>query len=209
MRASEPGSTASGRGCGLSMPESFGSYDPATCSWRTSQLSLLGGLSEFLETWPRAGMTRNGTAYRQPPSAPLTSVTASSLWPTPDTAQGRPPADPAALKWTGRSAYKNGQKVQIRLEAAVRWWPTPVRQDAIGARNATSARTKGADSTHHSGTTLTDALILAGDLSLEQRPSGGNRVAGGALNPTWVEWLMGFPIGWTDLGGSETPSSPK
>jgi hypothetical protein len=22
---------------------------------------------------------------------------------------------------------------------------------------------------------------------------------GGSLNPTWVEWLMGFPIGWTDL----------
>jgi hypothetical protein len=23
--------------------------------------------------------------------------------------------------------------------------------------------------------------------------------AGGQLNPTWVEWLMGFPTGWTDL----------
>jgi DNA (cytosine-5)-methyltransferase 1 len=22
---------------------------------------------------------------------------------------------------------------------------------------------------------------------------------GGKLNPTWVEWLMGFPTGWTDL----------
>ena len=28
---------------------------------------------------------------------------------------------------------------------------------------------------------------------------------GGQLNPMWVEWLMGFPIGWTDLGDSETP----
>ena len=27
---------------------------------------------------------------------------------------------------------------------------------------------------------------------------------GGQLNPTWVEWLMGFPIGWTDLNASET-----
>jgi hypothetical protein len=25
--------------------------------------------------------------------------------------------------------------------------------------------------------------------------------AGGKLNPTWVEWLMGFPPGWTDLEG--------
>ena len=24
-------------------------------------------------------------------------------------------------------------------------------------------------------------------------------VAGGPLNPTWVEWLMGCPIGWTAL----------
>jgi hypothetical protein len=23
--------------------------------------------------------------------------------------------------------------------------------------------------------------------------------AAGNLNPTWVEWLMGFPIGWTEL----------
>lgn len=27
----------------------------------------------------------------------------------------------------------------------------------------------------------------------------------GYLNPAWVEWLMGFPIGWTDLNASETP----
>ena len=28
---------------------------------------------------------------------------------------------------------------------------------------------------------------------------------GGQVNPVWVEWLMGFPIGWTDLNVSETP----
>jgi hypothetical protein len=27
----------------------------------------------------------------------------------------------------------------------------------------------------------------------------------GSLNPTWVEWLMGYPSGWTDLEDSETP----
>jgi hypothetical protein len=29
----------------------------------------------------------------------------------------------------------------------------------------------------------------------------------GTLNPTWVEWLMAFPIGWTDLNHSVTQSS--
>ena len=27
---------------------------------------------------------------------------------------------------------------------------------------------------------------------------------GGKLNPGWVEWLHGFPIGWTDCAVSET-----
>lgn len=32
---------------------------------------------------------------------------------------------------------------------------------------------------------------------------------GGPLNPPWVEWLMGFPLGWTDCADSATPSSRK
>jgi hypothetical protein len=36
-----------------------------------------------------------------------------------------------------------------------------------------------------------------------------NAVDGGSLNPTWVEWLMGFPLGWTALDALETPSSRK
>lgn len=27
----------------------------------------------------------------------------------------------------------------------------------------------------------------------------------GNLNPEWTEWLMGFPVGWTELNASETP----
>ena len=26
----------------------------------------------------------------------------------------------------------------------------------------------------------------------------------GRLNPEWVEWLMGYPIGWTELNVLET-----
>ena len=36
------------------------------------------------------------------------------------------------------------------------------------------------------------------------RANNLNDQIGGQLNPTWVEWLMGFPIGWTDLNASET-----
>jgi hypothetical protein len=35
----------------------------------------------------------------------------------------------------------------------------------------------------------------------KQWPEGSNvnGVTGGPLNPMWVEWLMGWPLGWTDL----------
>ena len=29
-------------------------------------------------------------------------------------------------------------------------------------------------------------------------------VVGGSLNPTWVEWLMGWPLGWTDCAALAT-----
>jgi len=28
---------------------------------------------------------------------------------------------------------------------------------------------------------------------------GMDQTSTGQLNPTWVEWLMGWPLGWTDL----------
>jgi hypothetical protein len=31
-----------------------------------------------------------------------------------------------------------------------------------------------------------------------------NVVVGGNMNPAWVEWLMGWPLGWTDLHVSAT-----
>ena len=43
----------------------------------------------------------------------------------------------------------------------------------------------------------------AGDSKEEERRkmTAGN---GGALNPTWVEWLMGWPLGWTVLDAAAT-----
>jgi hypothetical protein len=29
----------------------------------------------------------------------------------------------------------------------------------------------------------------------------------GSLNPDWVEWLMGMPIGWTNLTSQESPQA--
>jgi hypothetical protein len=50
--------------------------------------------------------------------------------------------------------------------------------------------------------------------SLQKQVDNGHqmtlgRAAGGALNPTWVEWLMGWPLGWTDLKPLETDKFQK
>ena len=68
---------------GLNTLDLFASFDPATSSWRTSQHSLEGGLTESLETWPRSGLMRSGIAYRLPPLVPLHFVTDYGLRPTP------------------------------------------------------------------------------------------------------------------------------
>jgi hypothetical protein len=60
----------------------FAWLDLASGSWRTWQRCLHGGWELFSETWPRSGMTRNGIAFRRPPSVPLTEETGCSLLPT-------------------------------------------------------------------------------------------------------------------------------
>ena len=66
----------------------------------------------------------------------------------------------------------NGEnRHSIKLIQAVKLLPTPVAHDAKG--------TSPADYKRH-----TPPLAC---------------LAGGSLNPNWIEWLMGFPTGWTDL----------
>jgi len=62
--------------------EPFAWYDRNTQSWRTWQRCLDGEWEPFLGTWPRAGMTRNGIAYRRRPLVPNTKEKESLLLPT-------------------------------------------------------------------------------------------------------------------------------
>ena len=133
-----PTSAISGR----TSPDSFASLDPDG-SWRKtcqgySQVTLDGSLERFSETWPRAGMTRNGIAYRLPPSAPLTGETASGLWPTPEASNattGQIWGKDDRLYWTGekpRRVVRSGVHASLGLArlVQVQMWPTPCTTDA-------------------------------------------------------------------------------
>ena len=96
-------------------------------------------------------------------------------WPTPSAGkitQSGELVNSDGTPWDGVSkpySAKTMKPVQTALTDAVVRWPTPVAQDAAGARNATARRPNG-NGKHHSGVTMTDALILNGDM--EMPPTG-------------------------------------
>ena len=123
---------------------------------------------------------------------------AQRLWRTPDNMAGGSnlPGIKKALD-EGHLKRPSGQQIQIRLEDQVReerLWPTPAAHEG---RLGYQRRDTGKKGTQKS---LTTKVI---------DKEGGREKTTGQLNPTWVEWLMGYPIGWTDLNVSETASSHK
>jgi hypothetical protein len=92
------GSTANAAGCGQSLLGSFGRYDHDSRGWKTHQHSLLGGLDEFSETWPRWGLMRNGECWER------------EMWEvhTNGTESGFSHPTPTTRDWKGAS---NGQRL--------------------------------------------------------------------------------------------------
>jgi len=66
----ETGLTEQDLDCGKKCGESLAKYDQDSSSWRTAQCSLFGGLSEYLETWPRWGTTVHGELFQVATSVP-------------------------------------------------------------------------------------------------------------------------------------------
>jgi DNA (cytosine-5)-methyltransferase 1 len=104
-----------------------------------------------------------------------------AMWPTPTTQEVEHPN--ATWNDKGRRVSPNGNSHSMGLADAVRMWPTPTYGKLAGGTG---------------GMQQIEAKYLAGEISAEERRAmrAGN---GGKLNPMWVEWLMGFPTGWTDL----------
>jgi hypothetical protein len=145
-------------------------FDRESSSWKTSQQSLETGTELFSETWPRSGMTLDGFAYELPTAGHLISETDGGSWPTPGAQDKK---QRGTMKSTARRIALGKQ---IGLEAAVKFFPTPTRRDFKSDSCSPEYRAK------------RDAMTIGKTLPW---------VIGGNLNPTWVEWLMAWPLGWT------------
>ena len=112
------------------------------------------------------------------------------LWPTPSASDcGRTAINPHTTKnGTIRHIGKTGKQSYARLDAVAALFPTPKARDARDTTRLPPSR-----------------IADRNKDSLVQRVGREIKEECGQLNPTWVEWLMGFPIGWTDLDASEMP----
>jgi hypothetical protein len=199
-------------GCGEKWRGSFVKYDPDSSLWRTHQCSLLGDLDEFLETWPQWGLMRDGECWEQQMLAQTIRGTESGLsqkWATPAAYEDRTTVDQfqQRMKTQKRTVEGAELSMQVRMNIAG-LWPTPT---------AYMSKETNAPSEHNRNTpTLTAQVnwptprtagmcggtgswdLLKKNTTIEEaRAMGAGN--GGKLNPTWVEWLMGWPLEWTDL----------
>lgn len=191
----ESASLARDQVCGPTWRASLAKYDPISCSWKTAQLSLLGDSESSSVIWPRSGMTAAGQCWELPMLEPITSATGSGLWPT-----------PLANSHTGAGHGPN-KTGSPNLQTAVKAWPTPTSSLGTNGGRVTPRKAR-------EGGTLIEALSArtfatptardwksgkASQTTMERNSRPLSEQIGGLLNPVWVEWLMGWPLGWTDL----------
>lgn len=206
--ASERGSAILRLRCGEKWPESSASFDPGSSCWRMSQTSLLSSEAElgarYSATWPRSAMWADGTVYPLPPLVPRTSAIGSSaLLPTPTSherthtprqvASGRQLANELALLPTPRTSDQNGPGLHgqggMDLRTAMQLLPTPHGMPKEG-----QARRPGP-----TGNELGRAItLMSGGEGTSQPSDGGSDSTAPRLNPSFVEWMIGAPQGWSD-----------
>ncbi len=120
------------------------------------------------------------------------------LWATPNTMDHLPQRSPEALHrlaTTHRKGRTRPSNLREQVDQATSiMWPTPSatprgpHTGAIAGQVAPDGKSRVSAKGTKWGATLETAVII----------QEGTQISG-QLNPMWVEWLMGFPIGWTDL----------
>lgn len=193
---------------GLKWCDAFPQSGPLGSLVRMCLGSSIWGSSKCYLTWRPLVIKRKFLGFRLVQSMPRTSGSVSGLW------VGTPTIGDA-VGTTGRSE-KFKSKTASTLEAAI-IWPTPRANDAEkrgqianDPRNGLPAAVLWPTMTANTAKNTSDGInfqkraekkYLDGVIAMSE--------GSGRLNPAWVEWLMGYPIGWTDLEDSATPSSRK
>lgn len=183
--------------CGRQQSSAFASYDQDSQSWRMSQGWLLADISApSWETWPRAGMTQNGAFYPQAKWERRTNEIDCGLHvPTPRSREA------------GDYQYSRGDhsKPTPTLSGFVKSFPTPTVDDANNVSRKSGAFQSLTRVIMYPTPTVNDSknvTLPPSQIKHDNLPRHLLRdgaPSGSKLNPTWVEWLMGWVPGWTSL----------
>jgi len=172
------------------LSESPGYVDLNTLSLKTWQISLVEptGSDMSSDDLPKSGTMRNGKLYERQTLVRPTEEQESGLWPTPR-------ANPAmASTITPENCHDPKRFPNLETEVGRRMWPTPAASD-------------NRDSGHMDNPAVKRRVEKGKQIGLTTAVKPHKMK--GALNPEWVEPLMGFPVGWTELGKKESPESPQ
>lgn len=172
------------------------------------------GLQTAVKAWPTPTATLGTKGGRITPrkgsegGTLIEAVSARTTWPTPRANDG------------GKRGNFDLTNPRNGLAAAAKLWPTPQAQDAKqnGPRLNSAAVMLGQAVIFPESIAERERETIPtpcstdwkGSMKDGQRrgqltdPAHGVIPPGGALNPTWVEWLMGWPLGWTDCAVSAT-----
>jgi hypothetical protein len=207
--------------CGPSPGASSSSPAPGGCSSKTSAgCSPAAARSAFTETFNAwASRLRAASSERRRSARRMSeSVCSSSAWPTPNASDGdkapnhfsRGPSNPslpsAAKTWATPRASdgeKGGPNQSfgaggVPLVAQASKWSTPSVADVTGGRTSRSGDRKNELLLNSQAKSLSSLQDLATN-SVGGLPSTDRRT----LNPLFVEWLMGWPPGWTLAGWTD------
>lgn len=185
-------------GYGRKCSESFAKFDLVMCSWRIPHFLPGVESTEFSGTWPRWGMMQLGECWELMMSELPTSGSESGFLPTPVASSG------SGNRSLGSSKFRPSLIEMARKNM----WPTPTVTGNNNRKGASKKSGDGLATAVRKYPTPTASMVTEGDL-LQAHYHSSKRpeyktVAGGPLNPNWVEWLMGWPLGWTDLRPLET-----
>jgi hypothetical protein len=138
---------------------------------------------------------------------------AAKYWPTPRQSDHKGAV--TATNTTKRRMETGQANLPEAVVEAQRMWPTPRASEfkgtgPVGSKSHAHRLKKG----------YLDATVLQFPTPRAQsaRGSGPSRVGnkadlqtvvGGSLNADWTEWLMGFPIGWTQVLGWKNPKASR
>ena len=210
-------------GSGMTSLKLLASLDPVSCSWRTSQTSLMIGMpfQPFLKPFPKSGSMLNGQLFERLTLALTIKETVSSslpMLPTPTKSDSE-----GGIRWergNRKQAQKLRDELMIQHKEKLEMVPTLTVNDA---KNHTLPPSQ----LHRDCNTFVRHLMremLPTPTSSDpfKQTTGGlhrrvvqgrnksseaslRQVPGGKINPMFCEWMMGFPLGWTDLEDSVTP----